>query len=248
MSLVQLAGSSRTILRECFEELYAVGAPASLGGRSRARAPGELCELLLDEGDRGWADAFAVGLSALAKAQREAFPENIFGDLDYLAASVLRQGRESASTDLVEELFERLCALQAIYGEATAIRFRYVHDFTYGYDWAKWVRREPGQTGAVGPFDLEFLRYMQRRGDELLELIAADDTKYPTLRDRRHRNPFSFSREPKAERRLFPELATRGLIPVETWRADALPRCEKDFAALRVACASELGLSVEGAA
>jgi hypothetical protein len=216
--------------------------------REFARTPAELAELLLEERDAAWEASFRKGLSALERAQAEAFPQNIFGDLDFVAASVLRQGREADSGALVDELLERMCALQGLYGESTPIRFRYVHDFTYGYDWAKWVRREPAQDGRVGPFDLEFLVYMERRGHQLLELIAVDDRKYPTLRGPEHRNPFPFSREPAAESRLFPELARRGLLPVETWRLDAKARCDRPFADLRVAVAGELGLLVEGAA
>lgn len=216
--------------------------------RQFARAAGELVELLVDARDAAWEGALHAGLVALERAQAEAFPENIFGDLDFVAASVLAQARAANSVALVQELLERMCGLQVLYGESTPIRFRYVHDFTYGYDWAKWVRREPTRDGSVGPFDLEFLIYMEARGHELLELIAADDRKYPSLKGPEHRNPFVFSREPAAETRLFPELAQRGLLPVETWRLDARPRCDRPFADLRVAVAAELGLLVEGAA
>ena len=61
---------------------------------------------------------------------------------------------------------------------------------------------------------------MQRRGDELLELIELDDGKYPTLDGDEPRNPFPFSREPADELRLHRELARRDLIPVPTWSSD----------------------------
>lgn len=238
-----LTSKARARLVATSESLFRPGiAPQTLGPWGAARSPATVCDQLLESRDAAWAETLALGLCDLAQAQHEAFPENIFGDLDYVAACVLRQGREANSVDLVSELLERMCGLQGLYGQATVIRFRYVHDFTYGYDWAKWVRREPAQSGAVGPFDLEFLQYMDRRGAQLIELIAVDDAKYPALRDARHRNPFPFSREPAAEAELFAELATRQLIPVETWRTDAQPRFDTDFGDLRVNCAGELGL------
>lgn len=250
MSLDSLSAHTRATLEACDAELFAgPSAALSLGEQGRARSPAQLCELLVIPGkDDAWAEALALGLCKVTRAQQAAFPHNIFGDLDYLAASVLRQGRAAQSRALVQELLERMSQLQVLYGEATVIRFRYVHDFTYGYDWAKWVQREPEQTGAVGPFDLEFLEYMDKRGAQLIELIAADDVKYPTLRDARHRNPFPFSREPDAETQLFGELAKRGCLPVETYRVDATPQHDRSFAELRVQCAADLGLLIEGAA
>jgi hypothetical protein len=88
---------------------------------------------------------------------------------------------------------------------------------------------------------------MQRRGHELLALIADDDRKYPSLPDDEARNPFPFSREPAAEVRLHRELARRGAIPVPTWDAGALSldwstRWREPYAERRVEVARELGL------
>lgn len=166
--------------------------------------------------------AFARGLRRCALAQLRAFPENIFWDLDYLAASLLAQARrlDARGPALMDELTGLVSSLQDLFGSGSPIRFRYVHDFLYGYDWAKWVQRDPETRLRVGPFDLEFLRYMWRRGHELLELIARDDEKYPKLRDGLPRNPFAFSREPTDEAQLLRALAAHGRLPLASWRTD----------------------------
>ena len=104
----------------------------------------------------------------------------------------------------------------------------------YGYDWAKWVARDPARRDWVGPFDQEFLRYSRRRAGELFELIQRDDTRYPRLHDGGFRNPFGFSRQPAAETALFEDLAHDRLIPVEAWRIGAEPSWDRPFADLRL--------------
>ncbi|KIG18043.1 hypothetical protein DB30_01930 [Enhygromyxa salina] len=193
----------------------------------------------------------AEGLCALALAQVEAFPGNLFWDLDLIAAAIVSQARAletAAAISHVQDQFQRMAALQHLYGRATAINFSYVHDFVYGFDWAKWVAREPSLHAEVpGPFSPRFLVYMHARGLELLELIREDDSKYPSLPDDQARNPFEFSREPPAEIALHRELARRDLIPVPTWdangvRRDWSMRWREPFATRRVEVAHELGL------
>ena len=194
----------------------------------------------------------AHGLATLARAQFEAFPGNLFWDLDLIAATILAEAaalaRPEAALACVEDRFARMARLQHLYGRATAINFSYVHDFVYGFDWAKWVTREPTLHAHVpGPFSLAFLVYMERRGPELLELIATNDHKYPSLPDERPRNPFPFSRAPAAEIELHRELARRDLIPVPTWDRRALAldwsaRWCSDFQARRVELAATLEL------
>lgn len=215
--------------------------------RERASSLLSLGERLLTTRDTpALAQAFCDGLAELAVAQLESFPENLFWDLDFPAAQMLEQARRASDPVAVcRDLFARTAELQRLYGRETAIRFRYVHDFSYGYDWAKWVGREPTQDGSVGPFDLEFLAYMKRRAHELEALIEADDEKYPRLRDERPRNPFVFSREPQAEFEILRALAKRGSIPVEAWRVDATPDPHRPYADLRVQLATELGWLVE---
>lgn len=220
----------------------AVGSPRTLApGRSAATSLRALGEQLLDGTDRRVALVWASGLETIVNAQLTHFPETIYWDIDYLAASLLR----AASADAVEELealCEEIAALQAQYGRGSMLAFRYTHDFIYGYDWAKWVRKDPAARADTGPFSAEFVEYVRRRGEELEQLIAEDDEKYPKLPNGQPRNPFGFSREPAHEADLFAALAQRELLPVETWNVDATPRAGRPFAELRVACATEFGL------
>ncbi len=191
----------------------------------------------------GTARTWAEGLSAVVESVRTHFPGNLLWDLDRLAASVLREaaGRGDPAAHVGEALGE-VVSLHALFGRATPIRFRYVHDFVYGFDWAKWVRRDPSGRRRIGPFDLAFLRSMRARGGELLELIERDDAKYPRLGDARPRNPFAFSREPSAELRLHRDLARRDLVPVRAWLPDGEPTWDRPFAEEREARARALGL------
>lgn len=183
------------------------------------------------------AEALAEGLVALADATIEHFPDNLFFDVDALAAGLLRGARDAGE---LTRAFDVVVKLHARFGCQTSIRFRYVHDFTYGFDWAKWVRRDPAARAAVGPFDPAFLEAMLVRGEELRALIAADDPKYPRLPDARPRNPFGFSRDPDDERRLHRALAAEGLLPIAAWTLDPTPIWDRPYAELRAARASEL--------
>ncbi len=210
-----------------------------------ARSPHDIVSSLIEVGvSTSLVDAIGVGLARVTDAIESAFPDNIFGDLDHLALSVAREAEGAESPEAhAARAFETVVALMHLFGRETPIRFRYVHDFVYGYDWARWVRKDPATRRHVGPFDLAFLERMERRGRELLSLIEADDAKYPTLPDDRPRNPFGFSREPADERRLFHDLAAHGLLPVEAWRLEAAPQWERAFKELRDERAQALGLS-----
>jgi len=188
-------------------------------------------------------DALAIGLAEVATAQLRAFPSNLFWDFDFMAAAILDEVRDGASAPRIARTRLGLMAeLQHLYGRETAIRFTYVHDFAYGYDWAKWIARDPQDRRLHGPYSATFLAYMHRRGHELLALIADDDRKYPTLVEEQPRNPFPFSREPASELRLHRDLARRREIPVEAWRVDAAPRWNRNYAAIRAERARMLGL------
>ena len=185
--------------------------------------------------------AFSQGVCAILIAQVRDFPETLYWDMDHMASSLLEQGRAHGAAALTT-LCEDIASIQRQYGKHSIIRFRYVHDFSYGFDWAKWVARAPQTRKHVGPFDHRFIRHLMRRGEELVALIMADDEAYPKLTDGRPRNPFGFSRSPPNERRLFAELAAQDLIPVRTWLVHASPVWQRDFASQRDACARALGV------
>jgi hypothetical protein len=183
--------------------------------------------------------AFVEGLCAIVEALAEDFPHNIFWDLDYPARCLWEAG---APCDM-EAFARRVVALCHGFGVRSPLRFRYAHDFVFGYDWARWVMREPEQRAAIGPFDGTFLDYLEGRQQELFALVAGDDAKYSRLRGAEFRNPFGFSREPDEETRLHQALAREDLIPVKAWRLDGDPRWHLPFADLRIEAALRLGLS-----
>jgi hypothetical protein len=143
-------------------------------GRARASTLGELAALLLADGDPpALKAAFARGLGAVARAIARNFPDNIFWDLDFLAAGLVASGRRALSE--LDQATELLVDVQVRYGADSPIRFRYVHDFLYGYDWARWVARAPLERQHIGPYDLAFLERMGQRAAELRDLIEAGD-------------------------------------------------------------------------
>lgn len=185
----------------------------------------------------------AAAASAVARAQLQSFPENLFWDFDFYLASIHRHA--SAASDYagyLRDVTRITVGLMKLYGQQSVIRFRYVHDFMYGFDWARWVRRDPKARREAEPFGLDFLREIERRGHGILDLIEADDEWYPSLSEGVSRNPFPFSREPEDELRLYRFLAARGCIPVQAWRCDAQPDASRDFDALREDAAESLGL------
>jgi hypothetical protein len=216
--------------------------PLSLGpNRSAASSPAELVARLA-KGDR--LPHLAVAASAVADAQLRSFPENLFWDFDFFLASIHRDASLAADYALyLEEVTRITVDLMTLYGQQSAIRFRYVHDFMYGFDWARWVRREPDTRAEFQPFGLDFLRRTETRGRDILTLIEGDDDWYPRLADGVSRNPFRFSREPDEELRLYRLLAERGHVPVQAWLLDAQPDAGRDFDLLREDAAATLGLA-----
>jgi hypothetical protein len=202
--------------------------------RERAHLPSELLARVPSR-ER---DALAPILAEIGDALRTSFPANLFCDLDATTQHLLMRPLSERAP-----LGRRLARLHQTFG-AEPIRFRYVHDFLYGFDWARWVARDPEGRASVGPYDAGFLDYLEQRGGELIELIGRDDHKYPQLRTPEHRNPFPFSREPDAETRLHRSLAQKGLIPVAAWSFDARAVWDRPFARLREQEALALGLDV----
>jgi hypothetical protein len=213
--------------------------------RERAHLPTQLVEMLVDE--RDWppfAVAVAEGVADVYDAMLRAFPHNLFWDLDGLFGSVIAQARTADDSAVaVARALRQVAALQDVFGRGP-INFRYIHDFVYGFDWAKWVAKDPEHRRNMGPFSTEFVGAMHERGHELLDVIERDvDEKYPPLPGDESRNPFGFSREPADEVKLHRTLARRGLIPVQAWSLQPAATWDRPFAALRTQVAAELGLS-----
>jgi hypothetical protein len=186
----------------------------------------------------------AAAASSVAEAQLESFPENLFWDFDFYLASIHRHACAGPDyAGYLENVSSVTVGLMRAYGQQSAIRFRYVHDFMYGFDWARWVRRGQGARNGVEPFALDFLRQIESRGRDIVGLIEADDDLYPRLPEGAARNPFPFAREPDDELPLYRLLAERGDVPVQAWRLDAQPDASREYDELREDAAASLGLS-----
>ena len=203
-----------------------------------------LTEVVSNLADRQQVAHLAAAASAVAEAQLRSFPENLFWDFDFYLTSIHRDAAATSDyAGYVRRVTGITVGLLRLYGQQSSIRFRYVHDFMYGFDWARWVRRNPGARGGVEPFSIEFLGQTEDRARDIIALIEADDDWYPRLAEGESRNPFPFSREPEDELPLYRLLAARSAVPVEAWRADARPDASRDFDVLREDAARSLDLS-----
>lgn len=178
-----------------------------------------------------------AGLVRIDAAIVRHFPENLFADLDAIAA-VLATRRDALAHA------ERIARVHAVFGAETPLRFRYAHDFLYGLDWARWVARDPAARRDVGPYDDGFLEYSEQRAAELAALVARGDPKYGPLEAGAHRNPFPFKRDLVSERVLHRALAAADEIPVRAWDPAAPAVWDKPFGALREARAAALALGI----
>lgn len=188
--------------------------------------------------------AFCAGLGRLARVQAEHFPGNLFCDLDLLCDSLLEASRRDSRDPVaaLEHAFLVLEELNALYGRHSVIRFRYLHDFLYGWDWARWVSRDPDSRRSIGPFAPCFLEALLERARELAQLISRRDRHYHRLDPGQFRNPFVFQRDPQAERQLHSTLAARGLVPLKAWQSGSAPDWNKPWTPIRLEVARELGL------
>lgn len=205
---------------------------------SESLGPHRACPTTIDELMAAYParDDVRDALSKMTLAFRVHFPHNIFLDLDLVAETLVRK-----STAEVDETAALVAELAAQFG-GKPIQFRYVHDFLYGFDWQKWVQADPRSRCDIGPFDAAFLRWLLVRAGELRDLIAQNDAKYHRIDETVHRNPFPFSRTTDDERRLYRTLASRQLLPVETYARDGRTRADLPFYRLREAVAAELGI------
>ncbi|BAY46520.1 hypothetical protein SAMD00079811_41320 [Scytonema sp. HK-05] len=174
-------------------------------------------------------------LERMLRAMLHNFPENIFWDFDFIVSSMLKQAlvAEASAVSFVESFGDKIVSLMELFGSQSEIRFRYVHDFIFGFDWAKWVQNEAQTRAVIEPFSLTFLDCLISKGKGILQLIRVGDARYHQLREQCYRNPFCFSREPEDEQRLLTYLAAQQLIPVPAWNWNARPVWNKPFHQLR---------------
>jgi hypothetical protein len=187
--------------------------------------------------------ALADTLKPILDALLQNFPENIFWDFDFLVNSMLRQAL-SAENDAVcflKSFGEQVALLMKLFGKKTEIRFRYIHDFMYGFEWAKWVQKQPQTRAKIEPFSPIFLDYLLSKGKEILQRIGHDDV-YHQIQGNSYRNPFCFSREPEDECSLLTYLAAHQLIPVTAWNWNAQPIWNKPFHQQREQISLQLGI------
>jgi hypothetical protein len=209
--------------------------------RTRATSLHDIGEALLtDDLDPSLMQAFADGLCLMVVTKLDQFPDNIFWDVDYLAACLLRLGDAHAIRDVTAHIV----TLHEGFGRSSVINFRYVHDFMYGFDWARWVSHEPETRQGIGPFDKTYLYHVEERRGELVECIADHDAQFGLAADGVHHNPFRFSREPADERRLHEALAGDNLIPVQAWRFDGTRDWARPYTQIREQYAQKLGIPV----
>ncbi|MEH2292057.1 hypothetical protein [Nostoc sp.] len=183
-------------------------------------------------------------LESIVYTQLRNFPENIFWDFDFLVSSMLRQAliAEEGAVPFLTVFGEKMVCLTEMFGNKTEMRFRYVHDFIYGFDWARWVQKEPQKRAHIEPFSPVFLDYLLVKGKELLQRISHGQITSYKLCETGYRNPFTFSREPEDEYRLLTYLAEEQLIPVAAWSWNASPVWNKPFQEMRQQLALKLDI------
>ena len=177
---------------------------------------------------------FQNTLERIISAYLDNFPENIFWDFDFLVSSMFRQAL--VADDAIEFLKcfgNKIVSLLELCGIKTKICFRYVHDFMYGFEWARWVQKEPETRAHEEPFSLNFLDYLLAKGEEILHLICHNKANHYKPCEKGYRNPYCFSREPEDEHRMLSYLAVNQLIPVTAWNWNAQPVWNKPFQQLR---------------
>jgi len=214
-------------------------------GRVRGRLPSEIRDRVLDGSEsEAFVAAFSDGLAEVVDAMLTAFPDNLLWDLEQIAVRQREQAFEEPDpAQSIRQLWHRVAELQDLFGRQGPIRFRYIHDFIYGFDWARWVAKNPELRSGIGPYDAAFIERMHRRGGELLDLIDANDDKYGPLIGPRPRNAFPFSREPTDEIALHRHLAAEGSLPVKAWSASEAPDWTRPYGRLREEAAQVLGIA-----
>jgi hypothetical protein len=183
-------------------------------------------------------------LSVIIYAQLQNFPENIFWDFDFMVISMLRQAlmADEGAVTFLESFANKMVLLTNLFGIHQEIRFRYIHDFIYGFEWARWVEKEPQARAHIEPFSLIFLDYLLMKGQNILQRVNLEESTAYKLCETGFRNPFTFSREPEDEYRLLTHLAAKKLIPVAAWNWNANPVWNKPFQEMRQELALKLNI------
>ncbi|MEO1558550.1 MAG: hypothetical protein AAFS12_02600, partial [Cyanobacteria bacterium J06632_19] len=172
------------------------------------------------------------------------FPENIFWDFDFIVSSLVKLALSAEKkVEILEDFGNKIVSLMSMCGKESEIRFRYVHDFIYGFDWARWVKKKPKHRANSNPFCIHFLDYLLCKGEEILYSIKKNDAKYPQISGKRYRNPFRFSREPQDEYRLLNYLAACESIPVAAWEWNTVGVWDKPFYQLREDASQKLNIA-----
>ncbi|ABA24472.1 conserved hypothetical protein [Trichormus variabilis ATCC 29413] len=189
-------------------------------------------------------NALIKTLEIIVYAQLKNFPGNIFWDFDFMVSSMLRLAllENDGAVDFLETFGQKMVSLTELFGGKSEIRFRYVHDFTYGFDWARWVQKDPKNRVTIEPFSLIFLDYLLDKSEELRQRIHQGRSQSYKLCATGFRNPFTFSREPEDEYRLFTHLAQDKLIPVPAWSWNASPVWNQPFEEMREQLALKLNI------
>lgn len=185
-------------------------------------------------------NTFIQSIENLYLSQIDNFPLNIFWDFD----SLIHQIFLCESTQKMKVYVRRLCQLNEIFGNKGKINFSYSHDFIYGFDWIRWVKKDYEKRKFIAPFDPVFLSYLEKRARELKDLIDKNDKKYGRLPANEARNPFTFMRTPEEEIRLHLGLAEDQKIPVPAWKTSFplnIP-FEIDLTAAREAYSQKIGI------
>lgn len=185
-------------------------------------------------------------LTTIVNEEMYHFPNNIFWDKDYFFTFFLNEiGKVSPVEQVVflQKYVELYCSLLELFGKYSIIRFQYLHDFSYGFDWAKWVRKDREHRKEVLPFSLAFLQRMYQRGKELELLVQNNDLMYPQLNDEKFRNPFLFHRTIECESLLLRQLAEKNHIPIVAWETNGSIDWKKNYSELREIEAKNCGLT-----
>ncbi len=176
----------------------------------------------------------ASTLERIILAYLDNFPDNIFWDFDFLVSSMLNQALVADDpVEFLKYFGDQIISLLELCGVKRKIRFRYVHDFIYGFDWVRWVQKETETRANEEPLSLNFLNYLLGRCEEILQLICLEKASNYKLCNEGYRNPYCFSRKPEDEHRLLTYLAVNQLIPVTAWNWNAQAVWNKPFQQLR---------------